>query len=388
MSDTAPSPDTGASTGSSIAGWLQVAVVIGVLVGAFAVTRILSASVSGPERGAVTSDAPVVAIITPRPQTATVTVSETGTVRARADVSIAPQVGGRVVEVADSFAAGGAFAAGDTLFRIDPTDFELTVRQAQADLASAQSALELELAEAETAKREWRLVNGDEPIPALVAREPQIAQARASVAGAQARVGDARVALERTRYSLPFDGRVIATTIEMGQTLAPNQPYGTAYRVEALEAFVALPAEDIARLDPVQGRTARITAAGGRAPIEATATVARVDASLDARTRLAGVTLRFDSPPPFLPGAFVGVTVVGDTLDGVFEVPADIIGPGDRIWVVDGEALEARTATVLARGDDTAIVAAFDVADGVVVTAPAGAREGLVVRAVAQEGEA
>lgn len=51
-------------------------------------------------------------------------------------VSIAPEIGGKIVEVAVK--EGQQVEAGDLLFRIDPEPFELALRQAQAEIAAAQ----------------------------------------------------------------------------------------------------------------------------------------------------------------------------------------------------------------------------------------------------------
>jgi RND family efflux transporter MFP subunit len=367
---------------ASLMGRSQIALVIAVVIGALAVNQLLSMTAADAPEIVPAGSAPAVAVIRPAAGRATIRVSETGTVEARANVSITPQVSGRVVRVSPRFAAGGAFRAGEVLFEIDPTDVRLAVQQAQADLAAATSILRLEEAEAATAQQEWRLVNGTEPIPALVAREPQIAQARAGVQAAQARLADVETDLARTRYSLPFDGRIVRATAEVGQTVAANQVYGEAYRTRSVEVRVSLPAEAVAALQPLVGRPARVSGSGPGAAQSAQATVARVDAQLDRQTRLAGVTLVFDGPHPFLPGAFVSVEILGDEVEDVFRLPTDMVATDGSVWVVEGGVLAARRVRVISRQGDTAIVARFDTAAGVVTTPPPGARAGMAVRVV------
>ncbi len=368
--------------GQSVTGWIQIVLVVVVLVGALAANRVLSRGGDGGPPITAAAALPAVTIMQPVFASDAVRVTETGSVRTRANVTIAPQVGGRVVAASPDFAAGGSFAAGDVLFAIDPTDYELGVQQAEADLASALSVLQLEEAEAETARREWRLINGDDPIPPLVARAPQIAQAEANVAAARARAADARTALERTRYVLPFDGRVVRTTIEVGQTVAANQPYGEVYNAGALEVFVSIPTDALAALEPAVGRSALVRGAGADGGVQASARVSRVEAELDAQTRLAGLVLTFDAPPPFLPGAFVRVDVRGDEVEDVFRAPADAVAAGGIVWVVDDGVLAARRPAIVSRQDDAVLLARFDPADGVVTTLPPGAREGLPVLVV------
>ena len=363
-------------------GVLQVVLVLGVLVAAVLVNRLLVSQAQGPGQISAGPTTPLVSIIRPAPQPAQLTVTETATVQVRTTISLAPQAGGRVAHVSPSLASGGAFSAGDVLLEIDPTDADLSVRQAQADLQTALSALELETAEAETAQREWSLVNPEEPIPALVAREPQLAQARASVVAARARLATAQTQRDRTVYSLPFDGRVLSSRVEVGQTLIANQPYGEAYAIDALEVSVPLAREALARLEPALGRRAEIIDAP--AGLRYSGSVIRVQADLDNATRLAGLVVGFDAEPDLPPGAFVTVRLFGDRLDAVFRLSADLIGAGDRVWTVRDGALSHTPITILGRDSSGLLARPFDYGDGIVTTPPPGAREGLQV-SVSQE---
>lgn len=364
-------------------GVLQVVLVLAVLVVALSVNRLLVSQAEGPGQISSGATPPLVSIIRPTPEPARLTVTETATVQVRTTVSLAPQAGGRVARVSPNLAPGGAFSAGEVLLEIDPTDADLSVRQARADLQTALSALELEIAEAETARREWSLVNPNEPIPALAAREPQLAQARAGVAAASARLATAETQRDRTVYSLPFDGRVLSSRVEVGQTLIANQPYGEVYAIEALEVFVPLAREALARLEPAVGRRAEIidAPAGSRY----SGAVIRVLADLDTATRSAGLVVGFDAEPDLPPGAFVTIHLLGDQLETVFRLPADIIGAGDRVWTVRDGALASTRVAIFGRDEGGVLARPFDYGDGIVTTPPPGAREGLAV-SVAQEG--
>ena len=59
-----------------------------------------------------------------------------GTVRAGAEVDVAPQVGGRVVWVDAGFQSGGRVQAGETIFRIEEADYLYRVQEAEANLAA------------------------------------------------------------------------------------------------------------------------------------------------------------------------------------------------------------------------------------------------------------
>lgn len=377
----ASSADTSAPRGRDrIVGLVQIGLIIVVIAVALGINVLLSRSASGPDRIAQGRSDVAVEVVRPAIQAAPILVEETGTVQVRAYVNLSPQVGGRVMEISDNLAAGGTFGAGDILFRIDPSDYEFARDQAYANVLSAESALELELAEAETAEREWQLVNPDEEIPALVARIPQIRQARATLASAQAVLEDAETNLSRVDYSLPFDGRVVSTSVVEGQTLAANQSYGEVYRFSALEVVVPVSMETLALLEPAVGRAASIRI--GRAGEVARGRVVRQEAELDAQTRFATLIVGFDDPHALLPGAFVEAGIVGGVAEEAMILPAVALGDGGRVWVVEQGLLAERFPEVISQDDTEVVVRAFDIADGIVATPIAAPTVGFPVSIV------
>ncbi|MEN1728068.1 MAG: HlyD family efflux transporter periplasmic adaptor subunit [Pseudomonadota bacterium] len=363
-----------------LAGRLQIVLVVGVLLFAIALNRLLIASGEAPNTEASLPTAAPVEIIVPEPISERIEIEATGVVQVRAPVSIIPQVSGRIVSVSNELASGGRFTANQTLFEVDPTDYQLAVDRAQAEFRSVEAALALELAEAEIAQVEWQMVNGDEPIPALVAREPQLAQAEASVAAQQSRLDEAFVALERTRYSLPFDGRVTASDIELGQTVNGNAVYGSVYPAAAVEVIVSLSAEQAAKLDPLVGRAVNIRPNGQDRSASIPGEVIRIGANLDDRTRLLDVIIKPGAENALLPGQFIDATLMGDSLSGLFRLAVETVGPDDTIWVVEGDQLHERRPLIVSRGRGEILTRAFDVGDGVVRTRPPDATAGQSVR--------
>ena len=144
---------------------------------------------------------------------------------------------------------------------------------------------------------------------------------------------------------------------------------------------------DLARLAPAAGRSAEVRVGGRSLP----ATVERVSAGVDPRSRMATLFLAFtDAVAPAelpLPGIFVEVSVAGRTLDDVFALPDSAERPDGGVWVVDDGAL--RSASPQSFGHDRTgwIVAAFDAADGIVVGPVPGGAEGLAVEPVVQGGD-
>ncbi|MCY3819653.1 MAG: efflux RND transporter periplasmic adaptor subunit [Gammaproteobacteria bacterium] len=318
---------------------------------------------------------PVVRVIQPTSASTALMIVTTGSVNVRNHVGLSPQITGRVAVVSPNLRAGESFAAGEELLVIDPSDFELAVEQAQADVESAESTLLLQQAEGDAARLNYAILHPGEAVPPLVARVPQIEQARARVASARARAKVAALELSRTRFSLPFAGRVTEAAAEAGQLLTKGQSFGKAFALDAVQAVGFIGQDDLRRISPAVGRRASVRAGSTVLP----ASVERVSAELDERTRFARVFLSFDEVPELPPGTFVDIEIEGPSLANTLTLPEAAEQVGAEVWIVDGGRLDVVRPTVLGRDGVGIVVDAFDYADGVVIGAVPGARRGLSV---------
>lgn len=368
-------------------GPLQILVVIALVLAAFWFAREPNSAESSARPLADDRDlrqAPLVKIVKPVATATTLRIAATGSVAVRNRVSLTPQVGGRVVSLSRAMRTGGTFEAGEELLVIDRRDFELAYDQARADRASAEADLMLQEAQSEAAKANYALLHPGKEVPSLVAKEPQIAQAKARLDAVNARVQIAALELRRTIFSLPFDGRITASSAEIGQVLSRGQSFGQAYALDAVQVVVPIPSDDLKRLRGALGRHATVRTADQSLPAQ----VERVSAELDERTRFATLYLTYaKGVPPPTPGTFVDVEIEGPTLEDTFLLPEAAEQVGGRVWVVVGGALQSATPQTLSRTPAGWLVAAFDVADGVVLGAVPGARPALAVQtALADSG--
>lgn len=360
-------------------GILQIAVVVALVLLALVYARAPrqgSADAPPSFAGRDSETPPLVRVVRPAVAATALRIAATGSVAVRNHVALAPQVGGRVVEVSPSLRAGGAFRAGERLLLIDQRDYQLAYEQAEADVATAAATLMLQEAEGEAAQANYALLNPGEAAPPLVAKTPQIAQAKARLAAAQARLKVVALELQRTAFSLPFAGRVTETSAEVGQVLNRGQAFGQAFALDALEVVAPLSADDVRRLQPVAGRQATVRG-GGRA---LRAQVDRMSAELDARSRFATLYLTFvEQAEGLAPGTFVDLAIEGPQLADTFLLPEAAEQVGGSVWLVENDQLRSFTPTVLGRTAEGWLVAAFDAKDGVVTGAVPGARAGLAV---------
>ena len=114
-------------------------------------------------------------------------------------------------------------------------------------------------------------------MPPLVAKTPQLEQAQAQISAAQAREDIARLALSRTTFTLPFDGRVVSSKAEQGLLLKDGQAFGEVFASDSIEALVPISPSHLQLISPALGRLAKLNIDGQ----EYTAQIVRVSTDLD-----------------------------------------------------------------------------------------------------------
>lgn len=371
-----------APANTRLRGLLQVGLVAGTLAIGLGLNAVLSAGSSVPQIKAAGPAVLSVQVIQPDTKASPLRVSENGTVEVRNAIELSPQVSGRVVYVSPNLASGGAFKAGEVLFRIDDSDIQAGLNRARAEVSAAQADLLVEEAEAELARREWEIVNPGEAIPPLVARQPQAARAEAAVEVAQAALADAHLRLSRVEVRMPFDGRVLFTSVGVGQTLNAGQSYGRVYNKQDLEISVPITARALDALDPAVGRRAIAQRQGQTDGVAAS--VSRVDADLDPQTRLARLILTPDSDAGLRPGEFVKADIMGPVIDNAFLVPESALSENRTIWVVEHGVLAPRQPAILSMENDLLVTEPFDTADGVIVSPLIDPHPGTAVKIAGQ----
>lgn len=363
------------------AGSLQLLFVVAVVGGAILLSVSLKPD-NASRPSAQASDAPLVSVVLPEASDYQPTINLNGVVTARTTTDVIPQVGGRVVGVSADFRPGSAFARGDILFRVDPSDYELAVERTLAEIEAARSELALLEAQAAAEREIWNQQFSDRKIPDLIAKVPQIAAAKARIHSGEAARAAAELSLDRTVVRAPFDGRVLDTRLDVGQVVAPNIVVGSIFSADGLEVSVPVSRENLAMLGDAVGSSAVITRPGSPGTT-LSAEVVRRAAALDDRTRLGTLFLAADNNAELLLGEFVDVDIRGDAAINTLRIPAASLTSRDQVWVVEDGVLRDREVDVLGNEGDVAVVKDFDYADGIVAIPPADGRNGLPVLAQA-----
>ena len=359
------SQDTAGSDRPKWFGYLQIAVILGIIAVALYFAR-APERVERIDRSALETQErpPVVSVVRPTRTEQALTLRLTGSVVLKEKATVVSEVVGRVVWVSPKFEPGGSIEANEVFIRIDPEEYELRVEEATLEVAELEHDISAKEAQGEDA------------------------------AGLALRLEKARVALRlaelqlrRTNISFPFDARVISSSVEVGELAGPAEKVGKAailgrvYRPESIRVAAPIEQQDLRHLAPVVGRTAEVRTRTGifRAKVGAVSSV------VAAKSRLASLFLNFSDDMPVeslpLPHTFAEIVIAGPEHEDVYVLPDAAAQASDRVWVVRDGALNAVEPRILGRIDGGWVVEAFDAGDGVVLGILPGAREGLAVTA-------
>ena len=366
-------------------GLIQLGVVVALLAGAFIYSRAPGEPTTNRFAGAnQEASVPLVTAIQPEIGAYTISIPATGSFAVTAYVDLIAQVGGRVLSVTPQFKPGASFTSNQLLLRIDPADFELRLQQAEADLANATANLLLQEAQSDAAIKNYAILNKQTKVPDLVARRPQIAQAKAQIEAAAAKVELAKLELSRTRFALPFNGRVTRIDASIGQMIATGKSFGRAFAEDSLELVIPLSVNDLRAIEPAIGRRVSVTHANGIV----TGQIERVSAELDTKSRFARVYVPLGGSPTLQPGDFVDVDIEGPAHRDALLLPESVFAEADQIWFVRDNILQSFTPQVLGRLDGNVMVTSFDYASGIVMRVPPGAEAGQMVEIIGLPGDA
>ena len=352
-----------------------------------------------PPREERTVLAPVVQISPAIEASGPLTVSGTGSVQSVRQVALSAEVGGRIDWVSPRFVNGGSFQAGETLIRIDTTDYANAVAMARAEWTARQVDALMAREESSIARREWeRLQARDSSLATpeggdlgvMLFREPQVKMADAAVEAAKARLDDALARLERTYIRAPFEGQITSKQAELGQVVAPGVVLAVYHSTAAAEVAVSLrPSqaellEDIHSLGGSRSLPAVLQPSSGGGS-SWNARVVRSEGTLDPATRTLRVIARITNPlnqdPPLLFGSFVSVAMEGRSLEGTIEIPREALRDGNTVWVMNEGTLSIRDVEVLAEEESRVfLTSGVSSGEAVIVSSLSVVTQGISVR--------
>ena len=362
---------------------LPALVLVGSVIGVIG----MSAFSPQPEDNEDVVEALPVLVVPAVSETVSLSVVSQGEVRPRTSVVLASEVGGRVSYVSANLLPGGSFQRGDLLVRLDPTEFELRVTQAQVNIAQARTALLQEQSEAQTAAQDIADLGIDD-VSDLAMRRPQVAEAEARLASAEAALAEARLNLARTEVRAPFTGRVRSRTVNTGAYITPGAALGEIFASDIVEVPVALTDRDLASLglgigfvasQETPGPAVILTALVAEREHSWTGRITRTDSSFDTDTRVLFAYVEVEDPygassdngVPLAVGLFVTADIEGLTIPGSVVVPRTALRGEDRVYVAAADdTLEIRPVTLASSNRQRAVLTGGLMPGEMVITSP------------------
>ncbi|NND59840.1 MAG: efflux RND transporter periplasmic adaptor subunit [Gammaproteobacteria bacterium] len=315
-------------------------------------------------------------------QLETLVIEAQGSVIPAREITVQPQVSGRVIAMGDNFRPGGRIAAGELLFAVDDSDYRLAVAQARTRVAEAEAALALEQGRQAVAQREWalfedELASGDND-SALALREPQLQSARAGVAAARTQLQQAQLNLERTRISAPFNAVIRSENIDLGQIVGPQTAAARLAGTDTFWVQASVPAAqldfvDIADLE-TSGSVATISYDTGTGQVRRQGEVIGLLSDLDRAGQMARVLIEISDPLAtdrgrLLLDSFVDVEIRANRELDVIRLQPKWLHNGDEVYVYEDGVLRIRRVEVAWRRPDAVFVSSgLDENERIVVT--------------------
>jgi RND family efflux transporter MFP subunit len=355
---------------------------LAVMVGAVLAIRGFMATRPEPPPSPPAKGGQVVQVVAAEAATRGAGVRAVGRVRPARELSLTPEVAGRVEGLHAGLVAGGLLKEGDVALTIDPKAFRLAVAQQEANVAASRVDLQLESGRRVVAEKEWSLLEGElkptEEGRELALRKPQEKLAQVRVGAAQAALARARLDLERLELTVPFNALVREETVEVGSFVGPQAPVARVVGTDHFWVEAAVPLESLARIGaPAPGQesgggsvTVRLAGATGDGA-SWKGRVLRVLGDLDPVGAQARVLVEIPDPlglasgaAPLLLNAFVEVTFEGAAAGeagamAAVRVPRKALREGDKIWVLAADdTLQIRDVEVVLREPDSVLVGA------------------------------
>ncbi|MEE9382010.1 MAG: HlyD family efflux transporter periplasmic adaptor subunit [Nannocystaceae bacterium] len=293
-----------------------------------------------------------------------------GVVMPAQQVTVTPEVGGRVTWMHSELVVGGRLKQGEPMLRVDGRAYRFAAAERESAVEEATLRLKLEEAQHQVAQYVWKSGGGESRVTeqgrALALREPQLKAAKVRVSAAKSARARERLSIERTSLRAPFDAWVRSEGVELGQVVGPESELVILVGTGAYWVQVALRVDQVSAVGipgigtQATGTTAIVRQGSGGDEVVREGKVVRLLGDLDPESRMARVLVEIDDPLrdvaspragqrriPLLVGAFVAVELKLGEVAGVYELERAWLRDGDRVFVMSPSGvLEVRDVEV------------------------------------------
>jgi len=272
------------------------------------------------------------------------TINSYGEVRSSDQLELNNEVAGTVIWRNPKLRTGDTVSAGETLLKLDSTDYQAALSEARHAAAEAKLALAMEQRQQQQAREDWKRSGLTQKPSPITLREPQLKAAKARYIATRDAVRQAERRLALTEIKAPFSAVVYSRTVTVGSYLEVGTTVSSLRSSQEAEIDISLtqsqwkqlPADIIGHQVLLRSRD--------RAQDGWQGEISNISTSIDQQTRLRSLTIVIEQPlaqqPALLFGSFVDVEIAGVTVDHLLPVPASALTTDGYIWTVDNQRLE------------------------------------------------
>ncbi|MER9232399.1 efflux RND transporter periplasmic adaptor subunit [Mesorhizobium sp. M0622] len=282
-------------------------------------------------------------------------LSYSGSVRARTEMNLGFRINGKITERLVDI--GDRVKPGDVLARIDPTDYELSVRSAQASLDAADR--QVETVELTRKRAEQLYAKNFAPKSQLEQATLSYNQAVATRDSARSQLAQAQNQVRYTDLKADKNGIVTAVAADVGQVVGSGTPVVTVAIDGEKEVLIAVPETDIAEFKP--GKTVKAGFWSDEA-LTLEGKVREVAGSADPQSRTFAVRVSLPNDPRVLLGMTASIEAAAGNRQQLVSIPLSALAQKDSqsiVWTVDrnGGTVHAHPVKVAAFTPDGVSVA-------------------------------
>jgi len=235
------------------------------------------------------------------------------------EVTLAAEVGGIVTNYAADI--GDRVQKRNVIVRLDPSDHQLALKEAEANFAVAQTRLDLALKAYDRAKSllPREVITQD----TFDNAEAEYLSAQASVKRVKVLVDIAKTQLSKTRIRAPFNGQIAARMIETGQLISAGQALMKIIDPNPMRVKIWLSENDYVRLD----KSDSVSIVMEAYPEEVfTGKIDRIDIAADERTNTFCIEIFIDNPNlAFKAGMTAKVRIITSTIPSAILIPQSTV---------------------------------------------------------------
>jgi len=272
------------------------------------------------------------------------TLSSSGSVRARTESALAFRVNGKITERLVDI--GQHVASGDVLARIDATDYDLSVKSAQAALDAAER--QVETVELARKRAEQLFAKNFAPKSQLEQATLTYDQAVATRDSARSSLAQAKNQVGYTDLKADRDGIVTAVNADVGQVVGSGTPVVTVAVDGEKEVLIAVPEMEIAEFKP-----GKVVKAGfwSDDALALEGKVREVAGSADPQSRTFAVRVGLPNDPRVLLGMTANIEASAANERQLVSIPLSALAEKDSqsiVWTVDrgADTVHARQVKV------------------------------------------